>query len=109
MIKSDHFYYNKDAVNERLAGLQKALVDSLLKATDPTRCNGHTLWVVMGKGDWKWRKEWLRQPRSYANSNGLLCPRCLAGSPGKPWLDVAERFHCREDMVTAKLTSISFA
>ena len=37
---------------------------------------------------------------------GLICPRCFAGSAGKPWLDpVNEHFNNAEDLAAAEETS----
>ena len=50
------------------------------------------MWYCAGKGDWKHKKEWLKENRTYANitadcSGGLVCRRCLAGQPGTSWQD----------------------
>ncbi|CAE7750481.1 RE1, partial [Symbiodinium microadriaticum] len=62
-----------------------------------------------GKGDWKWRVEWLRQVRYYNNKQILgptagLCPRCLCTRD--TWLDVHERFNAPADLATARLTAV---
>ncbi|CAK9087137.1 unnamed protein product [Durusdinium trenchii] len=70
-----------------------------------------SLHYCAGKGDWKFKKEWLDEPRSYLRaakkegSDGphMVCRRCLAGSDGsKPWLDVTNMaFHNQADMDAA--------
>lgn len=56
-----------------------------------------SLWCVAGKGDWKYRKEWLQERRSYANAagnsmGGEICRRCSAGQTAH-W---AEAIFCHE-------------
>ena len=76
---------------------------------EPSRIN---IVYVGGKGDWKWKREWLQQSRHYGKAAkteqgiGLICPRCFAGSAGKPWLDpVHQRFNNAEDLAAACETS----
>ena len=112
IIKSEYFAHAAGGtVNHTLSDLQRHLVESLNLASDPSRSNGWTLHVAMGKGDWKWRKEWLMQGRSYMNAAGknpnsqsLICPRCFAGSAERPWLDSTEAFANPEDLAAAKDT-----
>ena len=53
---------------------------------------GYSLWYVAGKGDWKHRREWLQEQRSYANAasnllGGEICRRCSAGKTAH-WAEV---------------------
>lgn len=52
---------------------------------------GWSLWYVVGKGDWKYKKDWLQETRTYQTSKGGangICRRCWAGKPGTHWHDV---------------------
>lgn len=67
---------------------------------------------MCGKGDWKWKREWLVEARNYNRSKkglgggGEICRRCLCGSsPDKPWIDMTERFNKREDLELAAQSS----
>ena len=88
--------------------LQKALAQSLNMCNKPgnTSLQGYSLHLCIGKGDWKFRREWLQMERSYLNASGLICPRCLAsGAAGteKPWLDpVKERWNNTADLLLAQ-------
>ena len=73
---------------------------------------GLNLIYVAGKGDWKWKREWLQECRHYSKAaktssgEGLICRRCLAGPAGKPWLDVQqERFNNAADLHEAAQSS----
>ena len=46
-----------------------------------------TLWFTVSKGDWKHKKMWLREQRSWETSNSGICRRCYAGKHGA-WTDV---------------------
>lgn len=70
---------------------------------------------VAGKGDWKWKREWLQESRHYnraarsSSGEGMICRRCFAGSAGKPWLDIQfEKFNDPEDRRAAAETSFLF-
>ena len=74
---------------------------------------GYTLHYTCGKGDWKWRREWLEETRHYSKAtktandiSGQICRRCLAGTSDKPWLDFTNlQFHNQADMQEAARTS----
>ncbi|CAE7831362.1 Cpr [Symbiodinium necroappetens] len=106
VIQADHFHY-EGTKNVTLGGLQKCLADSLNMCNQPgnTTLQGYSLHLTVGKGDWKFRREWLQMPRSYLNAD-LICPRCFAsGTPGsqKPWLDpVRERYNNTADLLLAQ-------
>ena len=109
VIQSDYFAYNNHGDNLTLQQFQSELVQSLQKCASPDNNLGHTLHVVAGKGDWKWRVEWLRQVRYYNNKQiagpaAGLCPRCLCTRD--TWLDVHERFNAPADLATARLTAV---
>ena len=112
IIKSEFFAHAPgETTNLTLSDLQRHLVESLNVASDPNRGSGWTMHVCMGKGDWKWRKDWLMQSRSYMNAAGknpsartLICPRCLAGSAQRPWLDITEAFANPADLAAARDT-----
>lgn len=46
-----------------------------------------TLWFTVSKGDWKHKKMWLREQRSWETKNSGICRRCYAGKHGA-WTDV---------------------
>ncbi|CAE7021764.1 Cpr, partial [Symbiodinium sp. KB8] len=106
VIKSDFFHYDGDK-NVTLSHLQHDLVMSLNQCSDKGNGLGATLHVVAGKGDWKWRKEWLQQTRFYGKvthgSHGI-CPRCFAAK--NDWVDVKERFNNDEDVARAQETAV---
>ena len=84
---------------------------NLCMAEEPNPIN---LVYVAGKGDWKWKREWLQEPRHYSKAarsktgEGLICRRCLCGTTEKPWLDVQhERFNNTADLHEAAQSSFS--
>ena len=62
---------------------------------------------MLGKGDWKFKREWLEQSRHYSLGD-KICPRCLASAldgSAKPWSDVEEAFNTPADIENAKDTT----
>jgi hypothetical protein len=111
-MHNDYFVYNKAGHNETLQAVQHCLVESMAQLGDPSRCTLPGQWTgvyFLGKGDWKWQKEWLQMNRSYSNlgANGQVCPYCFAGgSADRPWVDpFHERFACAADRDLALQTS----
>ena len=111
VIRSDKFAYRKKR-NVTLHGLQKHFVKAMTACSQP-RDHGFSLHLCVSKADWKFRREWLSQERHWSNINkmgaGQLCPRCLAGSEGRPWVDLAERFNNPADLQAAEPTSAGHA
>ena len=112
VVKSDLFFY-EHGVNKTLRELQKHIVDSFNKASYPAGDLSFSMQCCIGKGDWKWRREWLEQSRHYNNvrpnsdNNGAgICPRCLAGANGVPWLDPREAFNNPEHLALARDTAV---
>ena len=95
-----------------LAQIQKEIVASLNQCADRSNAKklGATLHYVIGKGDWKWRVEYLRPSRYYgrvgsSGSQEGLCSRCFAGKD--TWLDVTnEAFNNQADIEAARLTAV---
>ena len=86
--------YNKDGVNITLQALQRALAADLRKCCRPGKLpNGMTLQYVVGRGDWKYKAEWLQEKKTYANlkrkSGPGFCRRCKCTSSlrERHWLD----------------------
>ena len=110
VIQADRFHYEGTKC-ETLDSLQKCLAASLNMCNKPgdTTLRGYSLRLTIGKGDWKFRREWLQMPRSYLNAD-LICPRCFAsGTAGsqKPWLDpVRERYNNTADLLLAQDTRV---
>ncbi|CAE6916833.1 unnamed protein product [Symbiodinium sp. CCMP2592] len=107
VLKSDMMLYNEAGDNISLHHLQDTLVQSLNKCSDPNNDLGFTIHIVCGRGDWKWRHEWLKQTRFYGNAAGPngLCQRCLASKT--TWLDpVFERFNNHADLEEALATAV---
>ncbi|CAE7256453.1 unnamed protein product, partial [Symbiodinium necroappetens] len=107
VMKSDMMHLNADGDNISLEHLQDTLVQSLNVCADRNNGLGFTIHVVSGKGDWKWRKEWLKQTRYYGNAAGKdgLCQRCLASK--NTWLDpVHEGFNNAADLAAARPTAV---
>ena len=107
VMKSDVMHINSDGDNVSLQHLQESLVESLSLCADKNNCLGFTLHIVSGKGDWKWRKDWLKQTRFYGNAAGRdgLCQRCLASKDS--WLDpLLERFNNATDIQNARATAV---
>ncbi|CAE7427213.1 TY1B-DR3 [Symbiodinium sp. CCMP2592] len=110
VIKSDLFAY-KDGRNLTLEKLQETLAMSLNKCNLPgdASTQGWSMHLVVHKGDWKFRREWLCMQRHYNNAD-LICPRCLASAlpnAQKPWLDPCrERFNNQADLAAAALTRL---
>ena len=111
VIRSELFHYGPSGQNITLDNLPQHLAMSLQKANreHSTLAGGFTLHVVLGKGDWKFKREWLAQSRHYNNTNEGMCPRCFAsgraGSP-RPWLDCLESFNNNTDLQAAKATRV---
>ena len=112
VIKSDAFAYSeRGRRNRTLECLQGVLADSLnrINTAGIESTNGYSMHVVLGKGDWKFRREWLRQSRNYMMKD-QMCPRCFAsGLSGsdKPWFDpVRERFNAPADVAQALATRV---
>ena len=107
VLKSDVMHYNQAGDNISLEHLQESLVRNLNLCADPNNNLGFTIHVISGKGDWKWRREWLKQTRFYGNAAGPngLCQRCLASK--STWLDpVFERFNNAADLEEALATAV---
>ena len=109
-MKSDCFHYDKEGRNVTLAQIQQALVTSFNRCCErgTNGVLGCTAHYVMGKGDWKWRVEFLRQPRHYGNIQSRhaigVCPRCYANKHN--WIDVlGESFNKAEDIESARATA----
>ena len=107
-IKSEFFHYDKNNVNVTLSQIQSAVVESLNKCAslETFQKLGATLHYIIGKGDWKWRVEFLQQPRYYGKvcADAGLCPRCYANKHN--WLDVtAESFNQASDIEAARDTA----
>ena len=100
-------FFDSDGQNISLDHLQDSLVQSLAVCANKNNDLGFTLHIVCGKGDWKWRKEFLKQTRYYGNAAGRdgLCQRCLADKDG--WLDpLLERFNNATDVAQARATAV---
>ena len=110
-MRSDRFAYSQDGKrNLTLEGLQEALSKSLNILNDPDQNPGrHTCHLILGKGDWKFRREWLEMERHYSLAD-RICPRCLASGlegAATPWFDpVLERFNNSADLQTAMQTRV---
>ncbi|CAE7245419.1 unnamed protein product [Symbiodinium sp. CCMP2592] len=107
VMQSDFFAYDEAGVNISLQQFQRDLACSLRQCASPDNGLGHTLHIIAGKGDWKWRAEWLMQSRHYMkvqSSTDGLCPRCLCTRD--TWLDAQERFNAPADLQTARLTAV---
>ena len=113
-MKSNQFAY-VGGKNSTLRGLQKSFVDSMNVASNPDAegNDGFSLHVVLSKGDWKYRKEWLEHTRSWSNAagpsssargQGRICPRCFAGQENLPWADSRELFNQADDLRLAAET-----
>ncbi|CAE7600995.1 TY1B-DR3 [Symbiodinium necroappetens] len=110
VIKSDFFFY-KDGTNVTLDKLQESLAMSLNRCNLPgdAATDGWSMHLVVHKGDWKFRRDWLHMDRRYNNAD-LICPRCLASAKpnsDRPWLDPCrERFNAAADIRAAAETRI---
>ncbi|CAE7251022.1 unnamed protein product [Symbiodinium sp. CCMP2456] len=108
VLKSDLMHYDRDGENISMDHIQASLVESLNLLADPNNGLGFTVHVVAGKGDWKFRKEWLKQSRFYGNAcsgKDGLCQRCLASKT--TWLDpLYERFNNTADLATARASAV---
>ena len=106
IIKSDFFHY-EDGKNRTLLDLQHELVKSL-NLCAAKREDQPTLHLILSKGDWKWKQEFLLQERYYNNVINTelgLCPRCLAAKNN--WLDpVHEAFNSPADIQAARATAV---
>ena len=105
VIKSDFFHYENGA-NVTLQDLQRELVSSFNRCAT-RRGDEPTLHMILSKGDWKWKYEFLKQERNYMNVTNTdvgICPRCLAAKNN--WLDVHERFNSARDIQAARATAV---
>ena len=90
VIRSCHFAYDSSGKNLTLEALQRGMVESFKKVSSPD--NRHlrgsmSMHYVCGRGDWKWKCEWLQESRSYNNlrqdpsiQGGSFCRRCDCNS-----------------------------
>ena len=117
VIKSDAFAFEKESgKNITLAQLQRHMVHSFNKLSNPMpEYDNWTCHITCGKGDWKFRRDWLQQSRHWSNlgpynpvnppaNHGQICSRCLCNNTDLPWLDATEKFNRPEDLAIAKLT-----
>ncbi|CAE7245702.1 unnamed protein product [Symbiodinium sp. CCMP2592] len=98
VIRSAHFVYDNNGKNLTLESLQRAFANSLRKCSDPAATslpNGTTLQYCCGRGDWKWKAEWLQELHDYTNlrtnptTGRTFCRRCRCTSDVqcRHWLD----------------------
>ena len=89
VLHSKDFVYDAARKNLTLEALQEAFVAMMNNCANATRDDfaGHSLWLIAGKGDWKFKKEWLRETRHYGKLQ--ICRRCLADHDRKNWTDVS--------------------
>ena len=71
----------KNSVNITLATLQRALAADLRRCSRSGKLPDNvTLQYVVGRGDWKYKAEWLQEKKTYANlkrkSGPGFCRRC---------------------------------
>ena len=112
VIKSNQFAYSeKGKRNLTLEGLQQAFCNSLSKANlqDNPLTQGFSIHLMLGKGDWKFKREWLQMSRRWS-CRDRVCPRCFASAlpaADKPWCDpVHERFNNEADIAQAMDTGV---
>ena len=88
ILHSSEFYYDPATKkNLTLQSIQQQWVRMMNACTNiQENCEGYSMWMVGGKGDWKFKKEWLQESRNYSTSQ--ICRRCLADYDTKPWTDV---------------------
>ena len=97
------YAYDTKGVNLTLRELQRNFVSMATHMSRPTAATrGWSCFFVAGKGDWKFKKEWLQESRSYshhaaAQSTGLICRRCSTGRPGRHFLDVWDLKFCNDE------------
>ena len=105
--------YNEQGVNVTLQALQAALVRNLQKCSNPvttvlpTKLTRHH---VLGKGDWKFKAEFLCEVRTYNNlkrkaAGAGFCRRCECASDlaRRHWLDAGGLSFYQPDRVSELL------
>ena len=83
-----------------------AVVQSLSVAANPATAEirgDATLQYCCGKGDWKFKKEWLREKKDYSRLS--FCRRCNCGpGPAEHWLDFLHLSFNQPEMVSENLS-----
>ena len=88
-----------------MEALQTAVVQSFAAVAHPSTAGirgDATLQYCAGKGDWKFKKEWLCEKKDY--SHLAFCRRCKCGQgPDEHWLDSLHLSFNKPDEVSANL------
>ena len=109
-----HLAYDQNGKNMTLHKLQEAFAASLRKCCDPTKTAlpGHsTLQYCAGRGDWKWKSEWLQELHDYNNiklnptTGRTFCRRCRCTSDvqSRHWLDAKHLSWYEPELVSQHL------
>ena len=95
--------FSETGKNLTLEALQSILAKDLASVCDPTTTtlpDSLTLQYMCGRGDWKWKVEWLQEKKSYLNlkrknMDGGFCRRCRCTSNvnDRHWLDTTGSFY----------------
>ena len=85
-----------------MEALQAAVVESLTIAANPATAGirgDATLQYCAGKGDWKYKKDWLCEKKDYSHSQ--FCRRCNCGQnpADEHWLDFLHLSFNKPEMV----------
>ena len=111
VIPSKLFAYD-GSINLTLQSLQGHLVRMLnvISKPDP-QLGGWSVRYLAGKGDQKYKVEWLLEKRNYLHlslGGGEICRRCFAGRRDRPWLDFfGLPFNQPEEVEAATMSSLS--
>ena len=82
----------------------------MISKPDP-QLGGWSVHYLAGKGDQKYKVEWLLEKRNYlhlSSGGGEICRRCFAGRRDRPWLDFfGLPFNQPEEVEAATMSSLS--
>ncbi|CAE7581449.1 unnamed protein product, partial [Symbiodinium necroappetens] len=102
VIRGSNLAFSSSGKCLTMEALQAAVVESLSIAANPATAGirgDATLQYCAGKGDWKYKKDWLCEKKDYSHSQ--FCRRCNCGQTpaGEHWLDFLHLSFNKPEMV----------
>ncbi|CAE7428498.1 unnamed protein product, partial [Symbiodinium sp. KB8] len=102
VIRGSNLAFSSSGKCLTMEALQAAVVESLTIAANPATAGirgDATLQYCAGKGDWKYKKDWLCEKKDYSHSQ--FCRRCNCGQnpADEHWLDFLHLSFNKPEMV----------
>ena len=105
VIRNANLAFSSSGKCLTMEALQSAVVESLSIAANPATAGirgDATLQYCAGKGDWKFKKDWLSEKKDYSHS--CFCRRCNCGpGPAEHWLVFLHLSFDKPEMVSDML------